>query len=203
MFQPNKSILIALVSAAITLVAGSAFAGDTGSVNTMDEPTRLMSITFSPIHLANPVLEITGEFKASEQWSLALIGGGGSATAESDVIEDQTFSVWEVGGQVRYYLLGDFDHGLQLGAEVLYVNVSNDSIETAEGSFKGVASGVSAGPFLGYKIATDLGFTFDAQLGVARFGMAAEAENNTTGQTGTAEASDWGPLLNLNVGWSF
>jgi hypothetical protein len=203
MFQRIKCLVIALVVLAVTFAAGSAFAGDTGSVATMDEPTRLMSITFSPIHLAFPVLEVTAEFKAHERWGVAIVGGGGSMTAEYEVIGTQTWDVWELGGQFRYYALGDFDHGLQLGAEILYVNVSSNDIETSEGTFSGMASGIGVGPFLGYKIATDVGFTFDAQLGVQRVGIGAEAEHQASGTTATEEESDWGTLLNLNVGWSF
>lgn len=203
MHSRTKFTLGLLIASALLLVSNTSFAAGTGSVATMDEPTHLMSVTFSPVHLAEPVVEITAEFKAHDQWGLALVGGGGTMTAESDIIGDQTYTVWEVGGQLRYYLLGDFDHGMQLGAEVLYVNVSNDDVETSSGSFSSLGQGLGVGPFVGYKIATDIGFTFDAQLGVARTFVTAEAEHTESGTTGEAEESDWAPLLNLNVGWSF
>ena len=50
------------------------------------------------------------------------------------------------------------------------------------------------GSFLGYKIATDVGFTFDGQLGVEH--VSAQADNGQSNKT-------WIPLLNLNIGWSF
>src|SRR5690554_1840919 len=121
--------LIALSVSAILLAANTAFAGDTGSVATMDEPTHIMSLTFSPSHLFTPVFEFTAEFKAHENWSFALIGGGGTTTVESEIMGDPTVSVWEAGGQLRYYVFGDFDHGMQIGAEILYINLSNDKIE--------------------------------------------------------------------------
>lgn len=203
MLRPNKSLLFAMVCAMLTLGAGSAFAKDSGSVATMKEKTHIMSLTFSPIHLLMPVVEITGEFKAHDQWSLALIGGGGSVTVKDEALGDPSFTVWEVGGQFRYYVVGDFDHGMQLGGEILYVNVDSGDIETSSGRVTGTGSGVSIAPFVGYKIATKIGFTFDAQLGIALMGLGASAEAVDTGETAKAKDTRWGPLLNLNVGWSF
>src|SRR5690554_2048825 len=202
MLSPNKCMLKALVVSAVLFAANSAFAG-TGSVATMDDPTHIMSLTFSPIHLANPVVEITAEFKAHEQWGLALVGGAGQVTAKDDILGDVDFSVWEVGGQLRYYVLGDFDHGMQIGGEILYVNVSNDEIDTSEGRFSGTGEGLGVGPFLGYKLATGVGFTFDAQLGIQRTFLQAEAEHTASGTSAEEEDRDWGPIVNLNVGWSF
>ena len=57
--------------------------------------------------------------------------------------------------------------------------------------------GVAVGPFLGYKYTADVGFTFDAQLGIERvFAKATSGSSN-------ASDSTYVPLLNLNVGWSF
>lgn len=193
----------ALAVCAVTLTASSAFADGVGTVAKADEQTHLLSVTFSPLHLAQPIVEFTAEFKANDQWGVAGIGGVGSVTSQDDVIGEQTFSVWEAGGQLRYYVLGNFDHGMELGAEVMYINVSNDNIEVSGQSYSGTADGVSVGPFVGYKIATDIGFTFDGQLGIQRVGIGAEAQNNQSGESGTATRDEWGPLLNLNVGWSF
>lgn len=203
MHSRHLFMLKALVVSATLCTVSSAFAQDTGSAATMAEPTHIMSLTFSPLHLANPVFEFTAEFKAHENWGFALIGGGGTTTAESDVIGDQTFNVWEAGGQLRYYVLGDFDHGMQIGGEILYVNISSDEIETSAGSFKGLGQGLGVGPFIGYKLATKVGFTFDAQLGIQHAFARAEANHTASDTSGESQDSAWGPLLNLNVGWSF
>ncbi|QDG52568.1 autotransporter domain-containing protein [Persicimonas caeni] len=202
MLAKRKLILSVLVVLAVLLSAGSAFADGVGSTASAKKQTRLMSVTFSPVHLLFPIVELTGEFKADDNWGAAIIGGYGSLTQNDGVLGEQTYDVWEVGGQFRYYALGDFDHGLQVGGEVLYVNVSND-IETSSGTVSGTGEGVAVGPFIGYKIATDLGFTFDGQLGYQRVGIGAEAKNESSGDSVTDESSDWGPLLNLNIGWSF
>jgi hypothetical protein len=192
-----------LVALAVVLASSPALADGEGSVAHAPEQTRMMSVTISPLHLVLPVVEVTAEFKAHETVGLAALGGWGKMTQKNTTIGDIKYDVWEVGGQVRYYALGDFDHGLQVGAEVLYVNVTSEDIETASGTVSGVGDGVAVGPFLGYKVATDLGFTFDGQLGVARTGLGAEAQNEDTGYSESEESTDWGPLLNLNVGWSF
>lgn len=199
----RKNWLVSLfIGLAVLLSAGSAFADGVGTTASAKKQTRLMSVTISPLHLTMPVVELTGEFKADDNWSAAVIGGVGSYTQQNSVLGEQTYDVWEVGAQFRFYALGDFDHGMQVGAEVLYVNVSNE-IETSDGTLSGTGEGVAVGPFLGYKIATDLGFTFEGQLGYQRIGLGAEASNESSGETVTDEDSDWGPLLNLNVGWSF
>jgi hypothetical protein len=156
------------------------------------------SLTISPIHLLFPIVELTGEFRVGNQLGIAAIAGGGSMSVTNFTGEELSFTVLEFGSQVRWYALGDFDHGMQLGAELLYIYVSG-SFE--RGSVTGTGSGLAMGPFIGYKISTDVGFTFDAQLGVQLAGIAARASDGTT----AAEASDMQaiPLLNLNAGWAF
>lgn len=194
----NKKLFFALAFIGITLASGAAFAGDTGSVAVMKDPTYSMNLTFSPLHLVHPVVEIVGEFKAEERWSVALIGGGGTVSGESGAGEELSASMWEVGGQARYYALGDFNHGLQLGAEALYIDIDEDDIDVKDELFTGVRQGVAIGPFVGYKLATELGLTVNAQLGVARTGIGAGSEDDERD-----EVSHWKPLVNLNVGWSF
>src|SRR5689334_6585475 len=125
---------------AIALSALSASAHDVEA--DADAPPKLVSITFSPAHLVMPVVEVTAEVSATDKLGLAVVGGGG--TAKNDAVEA---SVMEVGGSLRYYLVGDFQHGMQVGAEVLYLHASADV-----GEVSAVASGVAWGPFIGYKI---------------------------------------------------
>lgn len=202
MLAQKKWLVSLFVGLALSLSAGAAFADGVGTTASAKKQTRLMSVTFSPAHLLFPVVELTGEFKAHDRWSAALIGGYGSVTQKNTAFGEQTYDVWEAGGQARFYALGDFDHGMHLGAEVLYINVSNQ-IETSSGTVSGVGEGITVGPFIGYKVATALGFTFDGQVGYQRMGLGAEASNESSGETVSEEDSDWGPLLNLNVGWSF
>src|SRR5690606_23522377 len=134
-----------------------------------------------------PVVEMTGEFRLPLDLSVAAIGGFGSY---------EGVTVWEAGAQVRYYLIGGFEHGMPLGVEALYVGGSG-----SEAGVTAFANGIAVGPFVGYKLATDDGFTFDAGLGVQYMTVTGHARGSGT----SISVSDSGfiPLLNLNVGWSF
>jgi hypothetical protein len=165
------------------------------AVVTPPKPLPVASLTFSPLHLVLPLFELTAEFRAGQNVGVALLGGAGSITEKST---NTTFGVYEVGGQFRFYVLGDFRRGLDLGLEVLYMKLSGDIDRVA-----GTAQGIAIGPFIGYKLGTMAGFVFDAQIGVERVGIAASAHDAATGQQDSASDSKWIPLLNLNVGWSF
>lgn len=108
----------------------------------------------------------------------------------------ERFSAWEVGGHFNYYVVGSFEHGMQLGVEALYLKVA-----TSDSSYRSAASatGLAVGPYVGYKLITGIGFTFEANLG-AEYVVAQAA---TADGSATASDSRWIPLLNLNVGWSF
>ena len=145
------------------------------------------SITLSPVHLVLPIVEVTGEFKAADRLGLAVIGGVGRVT---------DYPAWEAGAQARFYALGDFRGGFELGAEVLALGVSfEDDGVTA------TAVGVAVGPFLGGKYITDIGFTIDGQVG----GSVVLASARATDGSATASNSSrtLRPLVNLNLGWSF
>lgn len=101
--------------------------------------------------------------------------------------------MFEAGASARYYALGSFRHGLQLGAEALYVHADTTADAT------GVqAAGLGLAPFVGYKWTHRTGFTVDAQLGVTYLVARAASDAGAA-----ATARDVAPLLNLNVGYSF
>jgi hypothetical protein len=151
-------------------------------------PRRVFSLTLSPLHLLiGPIVELTGEARVHDKVGLALIGGVGKYSDNSVGV---SASVFEAGGQVRVYVVGDFRHGMQLGGELLYLHLSDTSIAAT-------GEGVAVGPFLGYKVMADAGFTFDAQVGFEH--VSARAQSGTS----TAANKDFIPLLNLNIGWSF
>lgn len=163
----------------------------------IEDEGHVVSITFSPIHLLFPIGEVTAEFRLGERMGIAGIVGGGTITVTDGFGDSTTFTALEIGAQFRYYLVGDFDHGMQLGAEVLFVHVSGE----VDGGVTGTGSGLGVGPFVGYKYSAPFGFTFDAQLGIAAVGIGAQATDGTT--TETRDDSFLGVILNLNVGWSF
>ena len=162
---------------------------------------RYVSLTFSPLHLISPIVELQLEARAAPHFGVAIIGGFGSTTAQPtnpDYAQDR-FSVWELGGQLVGYPLRDFS-SLQLGAEVLYIHVSTNRFEGA--AVEAAAGGVALGPFVGYKLLTAIGFTFFAQGGFEYVTARAEG-TDSQGNTDHDEQQAFIPLLNLNVGWSF
>ena len=102
---------------------------------------------------------------------------------------------------MRYYVLGDFEHGLQVGAEGIYIHESATAT-IGKTAIKASGTGMALGGFLGYKYVSKLGVTFDGQLGAQRLGLGAEA-SASTGQAASASENDVIPLVNLNVGWTF
>jgi hypothetical protein len=163
----------------------------------VSHPRRVFALTISPIHLVLPVVELTGEARALDKLGVAVVAGAGKVSQDATPTTPAlSAAAYEAGLSVRYYLLGDFRHGLQLGAEALYIHVS-DKIESISASARGLA----IGPFAGYKYTADFGFTFDAQLGVQRVGLTGEAHDAATSTS--QKDSKFIPLLNANVGWSF
>lgn len=153
-----------------------------------EESPQRVSVTFSPVHLVFPILELAGDVMVAPHMGATLILAGGRISNEDETV---TGSAYEAGAQFNYYFLSAFD-GLHAGAELLYLGVADvdqDSTVTA--------AGLSVGPYVGYKLMTSIGFTFIAQGGVAFAAYKAESS--------TQMASDKKvyPLVNLNVGWSF
>jgi len=119
-----------------------------------------------------------------------------TVTPTSKTENTERLSAWEVGGHFNYYVVGNFDHGMQLGVEALYLKVSTEGSSYQSAA---AATGFAVGPYVGYKVIADVGFTFEGNLGFEY--VAARAESSTG--TSTAEAKKVIPLLNLNIGWSF
>lgn len=179
------------------LLAAALFVLVTPSLAVADEDVQhTFSLTISPIHLALPMGEFTGEYRAGDKLGIGGILGFGSATVESSAGDEDKLTLFEVGATLRYYALGSFIHGMQIGLEALYLYAGGDV-----GGVAAAGEGLSVGPFIGYKIATNIGFTFDAQLGGTYILVGAEASDGETSET--ASDSAFGALLNLNVGWSF
>jgi hypothetical protein len=192
-----------LITISITVFFNTISYSATSNNNAADEKyevTHDFSLTISPFHLILPIYEFTGEFNINQNLGLALIGGYGNVKI-SKFDSDPQFSndilkIYEIGGQINYYPIGSFDHGLQLGVEVLYVGIigNHENIEIS-------ANGIAVGPFIGYKIIFDSGFTLNFQLGYEKIFAYGKASD------GTNSASDSGTdnivLLNINAGWSF
>jgi hypothetical protein len=162
-----------------------------------------VSVTFSPLHLLSPIFELQIEGRVIPHFGVAVIGGIGSITAKfgtsSGEVLEQKFSAFELGGQLIGYPLQPFE-SLQLGAELLYINVGTKTFQGQE--VKGNAGGFAIGPLVGYKLLTKVGFTFFVQGGFEYVAIKSDASDNN-GTSVTEKQSAFIPLLNLNLGWSF
>ena len=152
------------------------------------EPDRVFSLTWSPLHLILPVVELTGEFKPMPHFGVSVIAGVGSVTDSMTKVSGRAL---EGGGQINWYPLRDFA-GLDFGVEALYLSIDNVNLDSSA-----TAAGLAIGPFIGYKAMFPFGLTLVAQLGVEF--VAAKAQSSSA----MADQKDVIPLLNLNAGWSF
>lgn len=167
-----------------------------------------VSVTFAPILAMGSsttqiqsirVLELLGEYAVTRKVSAAAILAFGKVTMKDPTYDPA--NIYEVGAQGRFYPLGTFIHGMNVGAEVLWTK-ADITAKSGNVSAAATASGLAVAPFVGYKIATNIGFTFDAHLGVRYYALQANA-TASTGDTASAKQSDSAPLLRLNIGWSF
>lgn len=159
------------------------------------------ALTVSPLHLIVPMLELTGELRLGEDFGVAAVLGFGrlsdEVTRADGTLEDERLTIYEGGAQLRYYLLGNFEQGLQIGVEGLYVYVDRDEDETLDAS----AEGLTVGGFLGYKYTAGGGFTAEAQVGMGY--LVVDGRGEASGETTRESDEDTVPLLNINLGWSF
>lgn len=184
MLKPSIASLFAL-----SLVAGTAAADDASLTQAATPELPSVAITISPVHLLVPMAELTTELRVGERIGVAAIAGIGTF---HDQTTNQRISLYEAGASARYYLLGSFRSGLQIGAEAVYVHAKTDAMVDVR------AAGLAVSPFAGYKWTHSSGFTFEGQLGASYMAMRAKAQ---TGEM--AERSAVGPMLNLNIGYSF
>ena len=148
-------------------------------------------VSFSPVHLILPFVELTGEFRLANKFGIAAILGAGHTS---------NVTTFDIGAQGIWYPIGSFNHGMQLGAEALYTG--GGATTSFGGQSASATAGIfSIGPFIGYKLATDIGFSFCVQVGAAYYAGGASG-SSTDGASVSVAGSGVMPLLNLQLGWS-
>ncbi len=163
-----------------------------------EKEDRRVYLSLSPVHLLLGIGELTGEVRVHRKIGVAGIAGFGKP---KDGLTDTRYTAWELGGQLVTYPIGHFDHGMQLGVEALYAGVSGESSFGGQ-RISASAQGFAVGPMIGYKLATDIGFSFNVQGGVAYFAAAGQASGGGASATSIAAPTVL-PIVNLNAGWSF
>ncbi|HKQ67962.1 MAG TPA: hypothetical protein VJT73_01420, partial [Polyangiaceae bacterium] len=121
---------------------------------------RSASLTVSALH---PVVFATYdaalEFRLGRQAGLAFAFGLGTLNLRrlDRKLPDDDAKIWQAGGQLRFYLVGNFDHGLQVGFEALYISgsatsqadVSLSATAKYSGTITATGKGFKLGPFVG------------------------------------------------------
>jgi hypothetical protein len=184
-----KNALAAVLVLALSTVAYAQTPADMQPPAPPARPDPSVAITVSPLHLALPMAEVTAEVRVAPKLGVAVIGGIGRMHIQTT---NEPVALVEGGASIRYYVTGSFRSGLQVGGEALYLHGSTEAMNV---DIK--ARGLGLSPFIGYKWTHSSGFTFDGQIGASYMAARGEA---ATGQS--AEKSKFGPLLNLNIGWS-
>lgn len=104
-----------------------------------------LSLLMSPLELVTPIVRVQSEFRVANTHGMALQLGVGEQNSQFG---------FAIGAQYAWYMIGDFEHGMQLGAIVQYAN-SSESLTFSRKSGRGVA----IGPILGYKYIAPFGLT--------------------------------------------
>src|SRR5688572_9488390 len=107
--------------ALLLLVASVAHAQD----EEKPRPPATWSITAGPIRLIYPIFEVDLEYRIAEAVGVTVVFAGGKTKLDT---VDQKVTTYEVGAQLGYYLVGNFDRGLSLSLEVLYVKLDTPNL---------------------------------------------------------------------------
>lgn len=144
-----------------------------------EKPVRDLTVTLAPLNFITLTVEVAAEVRLPRNFSMA----GVYALRLDDA------RAVDVGVQGRYYVVGGFEHGVSLLTEVRY---QRSEVQTFLSGF-----------YVGYKIAFDVGFTFDTALGIWTEVSQEELilETPDSGPRGVDFYAK--PFLKLNVGWTF
>ncbi len=187
--------------------------------------THTLSLTFSAARVIASLYEVTGEVAIGDHIGLAVLGGLGSLDVKHPSYPATiNLEGKELGAQARVYVLGDFDHGLMLGGELLRIWAEASSTRVTDSvTINGVRYDGTAllggegtltglGAFVGYKVVASFGLTFDAKLGWQKLTLdgsgslmgeaVVNGQTQQRSETKSIRETENVPLFNLNLGWS-
>ena len=205
--------IVARLCAAPLLCAALALASPAAAEEAAPAPA--FSVTVSPAHLWFGALEAMGEVALGRRFSAALVAGWGPRAIDAtNGMTSHWVAATELGAQVRWYPIGDFTGGLQLGAEVLQLWTAGDD----ESHLLLDRKGLTVAAFTGVKWVWWPAVTLDVQLGVNllqagagwhgpdwfwRAGGSGGAACAGSGGCAASSGNAFPLLLNGNLGWSW
>src|SRR5206468_2402179 len=80
------------------------------------ETDKHVTIMLAPLRGIVPLVELTGEYAITQKMGVSIEVGGGQRGVSLNN-DTATGTEIEGGAQFRYYVLGSFRHGMELGAE--------------------------------------------------------------------------------------
>ena len=155
-------------------------------------PLPRYALTFSPVYLAVPMGQVSAEVRVRDKVGIGAVAGIGWLTFDASPVKSHLL-LYQLAAQGRYYVLGNFRHGLQLGAQVAYLRLASPFQNQVQLS----SDALGLAPFVGYKYTMKVGFTFETQLGY-EFLLARGTFDRESTQAGASVL-----LFDIRVGWSF
>lgn len=160
-----------------------------------DYTTSFMIDGFS---LLSDIVQVQGEIRSGSRTSYGILLGVGNVQGAT---QDTSYTLIVAGAQFSYYVLGDFNQGLHIGAQVVFS--STDA--RAKRSQYEQGSTLSLAPYAGYKLILFKGFTLNAQAGIGITAPPLSSAAIPLGQTPQQPPNQWhvAPRMQVGVGWSF
>jgi hypothetical protein len=166
------------------------------------------SITIAPLKLINPLALVEYEQSLSDKSSFTLGAGYGRFnslwlrivnSAASAAGASYTMSEIAATGAYNYYFK-NFNRGWYTGAGVEY-SMYTPSVSAGDESASAESfSNMTIGPHIGWKVATEGGFTFSWDYGLGYQVVFGDTSGSIAPSLNTNRASGMG---SLNMGWSF
>lgn len=154
-----------------------------------------VSLMLNSFALPADIVEVQSEIRLGDNMSCGLVLGVGNVAGAK---ADTSHFLMLAGAQFNYYLLGDFQEGLQIGAQATFTNTDAN----AKNSFLYEHGRVlSLVPYAGYKFIMASGLTMNLQAGV---GAATPVFAPAAAGTDRTALYKWhiSTRVHLNIGWS-
>lgn len=156
------------------------------------------SLMIDGFSLLSDIVQVVGEFRSGGRTSYGVLFGVGNVQGAT---QDTSYALIAAGAQFSYYLLGDFNQGLHIGAQALFSSTDT----RAKRSQYEHGNTISLSPYAGYKLVLLNGFTLNAQAGVGVTSPLLSSAAAPPEQELEQLPSQWrlSPRMQVGVGWSF